>query len=71
MLGTSAQHWRDVFQFGVTEGPNTYLFMDYGATALAAAVITARTVQTHEQRIAALEAEITRLQKELNEIKAA
>ena len=85
MLGTSAQHWRKVFQFGVTEGPNTYLFMDYGATALAAAVITARTVQNHEQRIAALEAlsdrqgkeivslraENERLINEINELKAA
>lgn len=85
MLGTSAQYWRNVFQFGVTEGPNTYLFMDYGATALAAAVITARTVQNHEQRIAALEAlsdrqgkeivslraENERLINEINELKAA
>ena len=85
MLGTSAQYWRNVFQFGVTEGPNTYLFMDYGATALAAAVITARTVQNHEQRIAALEAlsdrqgkeivslraENERLLNEINELKAA
>lgn len=71
MLGTSAQYWRNVFQFGVTEGPNSYLYMDYASIALASAVMVARKVQSHEQRIAALEAENERLQNEINELKAA
>jgi hypothetical protein len=71
MLGTSAQYWRNVFNFGVNEGPDSYLYMDYASIALASAVMVARKVQSHEERIAALEAENARLQKELNEIKAA
>jgi hypothetical protein len=71
MLGTSAQYWKNVFNFGVSEGPDSYLYMDYASIALASAVIVARKVKSHEERIAALEAENARLQKELNEIKAA
>lgn len=71
MLGTSAQYWKNVFNFGVNEGPDSYLYMDYASIALASAVMVARKVQSHEERIAALEAENARLQKELNEIKAA
>lgn len=70
-LGTSAQYWQTIFPCGVSTMPDTYLAMDYGATALAAAVITARKVQSHEQRIAALEAENERLRNEINELKAA
>lgn len=70
-LGTSAQYWQTIFPCGVNTMPDTYLAMDYGATALAAAVITARKVQSHEQRIAALEAENERLRNEINELKAA
>ena len=85
MLGTKAQYWRDVFPFGVTEGPNSYLYMDPANIALASAVMVARKVQSHEDRIAALEAlsdrqgkeivslraENERLINEINELKAA
>jgi hypothetical protein len=70
-LGTSAQYWQNIFPCAVDTMPDTYLAMDYGSIALASAVMVARKVQSHEERIAALEAENARLQQELNEIKAA
>lgn len=60
-LGTSAQYWQRFLPMAVTIAPNGYLSLDYSATALAAAVITARKVQDHEFRIAQLEAENSRL----------
>lgn len=62
-LGTSAQHILNVFSSAVTEDGNGYLAMDYGAAALAAAVVTARKVMTHEERIKFLESENERLKK--------
>lgn len=56
-VGTSAQYWEKVLPYAVSEAPDGYLAMDYGATALAAAVMTARKVEEHEQRIAELERE--------------
>jgi len=70
-LGTSAQHIHRLFGSAVAEDGQGYLAMDYGATALAAAVITARKVMTHEQRIQALEAENEILKKEIETLKAA
>ena len=70
-LGTSAQYWQGIFANGVKQGPDGYLYMDYGATALAAAVMTARKVVTHEERIKALEEENKRLRKEIETLKAA
>ena len=69
MLGTSAQHWQSVFPCAVSDFG--ILSLDYGATALAAAVVTARKVQDHEERILELERENERLRKELEELKAA
>lgn len=57
LLGSSAQYWKGILPNAVTTAPNGYLSMDYSAIALAAAVITARKVVDHEERIAALEAE--------------
>ena len=56
-VGTSAQYWEKVLPYAVSEAPDGYLAMDYGATALAAAVMTARKVEEHERRIAELERE--------------
>jgi hypothetical protein len=70
-LGTSAQRWQDVFEHGVSVSPNGYLSMDYGSIALASAVITARKVLNHEQRIINLERENERLRQEIQTLKAA
>lgn len=70
-LGTSAQYWRNVFPCGVTEMGDGYLAMSYGSIALAAAVVTARKVQNHEDRIKELEAENRELRKEIELLKAA
>ena len=71
MLGTSAQYWQTIFPCAVKDAPNGYLAQDYPATALAAAVITARKVVDHEQRIRQLEIENEELKKELKQLKTA
>ena len=71
ILGTSAQYWQKYLPTAVSIAPNGYLSMDYSSVALAAAVITARRVVSHEGRIAALEAENKKLREELNRLKAA
>lgn len=70
-IGTSAQYWQNVLPEVVTTAPDGFLAMDYTATALAAAIITARTVQSHEQRIAQLEYENEKLRNEIEMLKAA
>jgi hypothetical protein len=70
MLGSSAQYWQQVFPNAIKEFEGT-LTMDYSATALAAAVITARTVQNHEDRIRELEHENEALRNEIAELKKA
>ena len=66
-LGTSAQYWRTLFLNAVTQDYEGYLAMDYGATALAAAVMTARKVVDHETRIKQLEQEIFLLKQGLKD----
>jgi len=70
-VGTSAQYWSKVFENAVSEGGDGYLYMDYGATALASAVITARKVLEHEGRIRLLEIENQALRKEIEQLKKA
>jgi hypothetical protein len=65
MLGTAAQDWQKIFPNAVKDGPDGYLSMDYSATALAAAVITARKVVNHEKEIARLKKRIEDLEKQL------
>ena len=65
MLGTAAQDWQKIFPNAVKDGPDGYLSMDYSATALAAAVITARNVVNHEKEIARLKKRIEDLEKQL------
>ena len=48
-----------------------YLALDYGATALAAAVFTARKVVDHELRIKQLQERVLELENELKQLKAA
>lgn len=68
-LGTSAQYWKDVFPNAVSQMKDGYLAMDYGATALAASVITARKVVNHEARIRLLEVENEALRNEIEQLK--
>lgn len=70
-LGTSAQYWQKVMPSAVKEMGDGYLSMNYGGTALAAAVLTARKVVNHEERIKALEAENERLRNEIEQLKVA
>ena len=70
-LGTSAQYWQKVFPSAVCEMGDSYLAMSYGSTALAAAVLTARKVMNHEDRITALELENQKLREEVERLKAA
>jgi hypothetical protein len=65
-LGTSAQEIQKLFPAAVSTMKDGYLAMDYGATALAAAVLTARKVVNHEERIRQLETENEKLRKLLN-----
>ena len=66
MLGSSAQYWQNVFQHAVEIGPENYLYMDYSSVALASAVMVARKVVNHEERIRQLETENEKLRKLLN-----
>lgn len=63
-LGSSAQYWKDVFEYAVPVGPDGFYGLDSGATALAAAVMTARKVVTHEEKIAQLENRVEEVEKE-------
>ena len=63
MLGSSAQYWQNVFQHAVEIGPENYLYMDYSSVALASAVMVARKVVNHEERIRQLERENEELRK--------
>jgi cell division protein FtsB len=68
--GTLAQYWRST-EIGDIVEDGEYLAMDYAATALAGVISVARKVMTHEERIAALEAENERLRNEIENLKAA
>ena len=68
-VGTSAQYWLTKLPNVVDGRGAEALSMDYSATALAAAVMTARKVMDHEERIKALEAENERLRNEIERLK--
>jgi hypothetical protein len=69
LAGSSAQYWRGVLPEVVTEDADGMLGMDYGVTALASVISVAARVQTHEERIKALEAENEKLRKEIEILK--
>ena len=69
-LGTYAQYWEHRLTGAVVKKSNGHLAMDYGATALAAAVMTARKVLTHEEQIAALTGRLDAVEQENKAIKA-
>ena len=70
-LGTSAQYWKEHLPYSVTQAHSGYLALDYGATALAAAVFTARKVVDHELRIKQLQDRVIELENEIKQLKAA
>ena len=69
-LGTSAQYWQNVFSCAVIKDGEGYLGLDYAATALASAVITARKVMDHEEQIAAIMRRLGDVEAENRAIKA-
>lgn len=69
-VGSSAQYWQPLLPHAVLDFYDDGLALDYGATALAAAVMTARKVVDHEERIKALEAENKQLREEIVKLKA-
>ena len=68
--GTLAQYWQKVLPEVITDKSGE-LSMQYGVTALVAAIVTARRVTDHEERIRQLEAENRRLRNEVEQLKAA
>jgi hypothetical protein len=68
-LGTSAQYIQNIFRHAVQVMDDGKLALDYGSVALASAVLTARTVLTHEEKIAVIEKEIERLNNIINNLK--
>jgi uncharacterized small protein (DUF1192 family) len=70
-VGTSAQYWRGALPESVFSDADGMLGLDYGVTALVSVISVARKVMTHEERIAALEAENERLRNEIETLKAA
>ena len=70
-VGTSAQYWRGVLPESVLSDADGMLGLDYGVTALVSVISVARKVMSHEERIAALEAENERLRNEIETLKAA
>lgn len=67
--GSSAQYWRQALPQAVAEGADGYLAMEYDRIALAAAIATARAVETLDQRVARLEKENARLRRRLRQHK--
>ena len=66
--GSSAQYWRQALPQAVTEGADGYLAMEYDRIALAAAIATARAVETLDQRVTRLEKENGKLKKRIKEL---
>lgn len=67
--GSSAQYWRQALPQAVAEGADGYLAMEYDRIALAAAIATARAVETLDQRVTRLEKENARLRRRLRQHK--
>ena len=71
-VGTIAQEWEKVLPEVTShmDDVDETLTMDYGVSAVISAILIARVVENHEERISNLEAENKRLRDELNQIKA-
>lgn len=66
-VGTVAQYWREVLPEVVMENEGI-LGLNYASLAVVSAIVLARNIETHEQRIARLEKEIATLTDELNSL---
>ena len=64
-VGSVAQYWRKVNPLLTPEGPDGYLTLQYGKTALLASITLAKTVKSHEERIAELERENMKLKHKI------
>ena len=63
--GTIAQYWKEILPEFVSGDEGSY-GLNYAALGVVSSIILARNIETHEQRIARLEKEISDLQKKLN-----
>ena len=68
LFGSSAQYWQSVFENAIYEGEDGMLSMDYGGTALGAAVVTARKVVEQEKEIKALKEEVAELKEMVKQL---
>lgn len=66
-VGTIAQYWKDVLP-EVVSGEDGNMGINYATLGVVSAIILARNIETHEQRIARLEKEIASLTEELNSL---
>lgn len=69
-VGTIAQYFDKILPEVVSRRDDGMLTMDYGVSALVSAIVIARKVRNHEERIQHLEAENRRLRKELEKQKS-
>ena len=67
-VGTIAQYWKEVLP-EVVSGEEGSMGMNYAALGVVSAIILARNVETHEQRISRLERENEELRKEILTLK--
>lgn len=69
--GSIAQYWQPLIPQAVHGRPDGFLGMEYGNIALVSAILIARKVNDHEERIKALERENAELKKEVERLKSA
>lgn len=69
--GSIAQYWQPLIPQAVHSRPDGFLGMEYGNIALVSAILIARKVNDHEERIKALERENAELKKEVERLKSA
>ena len=67
-VGTLAQYWKDVLP-EIVSGEEGNMGMNYAALGVVSAIILARNVETHEQRISRLERENEELRNEILTLK--
>lgn len=68
-IGTSAQYWKEIAKEITSTSSDDIVSMEYGTASLVASVVTAKKVKEQETRIQTLEQEIEALKAELNNLK--